>query len=194
MRSIFLSASIPNPTRHPRYYETMDVIAIRDSVRALATVALPSACLFWGGHPSITPLIRVVAESVGITGGPHVRLFQSAWFSDVLPDDNAAFEEYTLTEKGATLDESISIMRRHMLGSARFDAAVFIGGMEGIEVEFDLFREYHPNAPVFPIASTGAAAKLLYERHGEALDLPPELETSFTYPTLFRSLLALSAS
>ena len=193
MRSIFLLASIPDPARHPRYYETMDVIAIRDAVRALATVALPGACLFWGGHPSITPLIRVVAESVGITGGPHVRLFQSAWFSDVLPDDNAAFEEYALTEKGATLDESIAIMRRHMLGAARFDAAVFIGGMEGIEVEFDLFREHHPNAPVFPIASTGAAAKLLYERHAGALGLPSELETSFTYPTLFRSLLGLSA-
>jgi len=35
LKNIFLSASIPLPERDPKYYETADVIAIRDAVIAL---------------------------------------------------------------------------------------------------------------------------------------------------------------
>ena len=169
----------------------MDVIAIRDAVRALATVVLPDACLIWGGHPSITPLIRVVAESVGIMGGPHVRLFQSAWFSEVFPEDNAAFEQYELTPAQTTLEASIAVMRETMLSVANFDAAIFVGGMEGVEVEFEMFKKMHSDAKVFPVASTGAAAKIVYDRYRNKLELPVNLETNFAYPSLFRSLLQI---
>jgi hypothetical protein len=134
----------------------MDVVAIRDAARALATVVLPHATLFWGGHPSITPLIRVIAESTGLTGTDRVRLFQSAWFSAELPQDNAAFESYELTPRLATKDASVAAMRERILEAATFDAAIFIGGMEGVEIEFDMFREHHRGAAVFPVASTGA--------------------------------------
>jgi hypothetical protein len=190
-RSIFLSASIPDPKRHRRYYSTMDVIAIRDAARALATVVLPHATLYWGGHPSITPLIRVVAESMELTGNDRVRLFQSAWFSEQLPTDNAAFESYELTERKATLADSVAAMRDRMLGAAQFDAAIFIGGMEGVEVEFAMFRERHPNARVYPIASTGAAALRLFEQEGQRLELPSALLDDYAYPSLFRRLLEL---
>lgn len=191
MTAIFLSASVPDPKRHERYYTTADVVAIRDAVRAVATVVLPHASLHWGGHPAITPLIRVVAESVGITGTDRIRLFQSEWFTAALPKDNAAFESYELTPRRDTLDESIEVMRHVMLDSAEFDAAIFIGGMEGVEVEFDLFRRRHPTAPVFPVASTGAAARIVYEREREGLHLPAELERDYAYPSMFRRLLAL---
>lgn len=194
MKSIFLSASVPDPKRHERYHSTADVIAIRDAVRAIATVVLPHAALHWGGHPAITPLIRVVAESVGITGGERVRLFQSAWFSEVLPKDNAAFERYELTDKKNTLEESVAEMRRVMLNSAQFDAAVFIGGMEGIEVEYEMFRDRHPKAMIFPVASTGAAARILYDRLNDELDLPVDLARDYAYPSLFRRLLKLPVS
>ena len=59
MNKIFLSASIPLPDRHPKYIETADISAIRDAVNALAKVVIPNAILVWGGHPSITPLIRI---------------------------------------------------------------------------------------------------------------------------------------
>jgi hypothetical protein len=62
MTNIFLSASIPLPERHPKYYETADLIAIRDAVIALASIALPNHRIIWGGHPSITPLIYYVIE------------------------------------------------------------------------------------------------------------------------------------
>lgn len=193
-RTVFLAASIPDPKRDPAYFRTMDLIAIRDSVRALATVVLPHATLAWGGHPSITPLIRVVAESTGLTGEGRVRLFQSAWFGRALPKDNAAFESVELTPALATRRESVAAMRERMLDSARFDSAIFIGGMEGVEEEFDLFRAKHPEAAVHPIASTGAAARRLYDRERERLALGEELATLYAYPTLFRRLLRLPAT
>ena len=35
--------------------------------------------------------------------------------------------------------------------------------MDGIEVEFNMFKEYHPKAILLPIASTGAATKIVYD-------------------------------
>lgn len=58
MKNIFLSASIPLPERDEKYIGTADIIAIRDAVIALTTVVLPHHRLIWGGHPSITPLIK----------------------------------------------------------------------------------------------------------------------------------------
>lgn len=195
MKAIFLSASVPLPERHERYHSTSDVIAIRDAVRALATVVLPHAELHWGGHPSITPLIRVVAQDIGVTDAAHVHLYQSAFFSKILPTDNAAFERYVLTNEApagnATRDDSLAAMRQAMIGATRFDAGIFIGGMEGVEEEFDLFRQLNPEAIVLPIASTGAAAQLVFERERQALNLPDELLTEYSYPTLFRRLIGL---
>lgn len=191
MKAIFLSASVPDPRRDARYHTTADIIAIRDSIRALATVVLPHASLTWGGHPAITPLIRVVAESVGVTEGDRVRLYQSAWYSEVLPSDSAAFERYVLTPKMDTKDRSDRRMREQMLTEGTFDAAIFIGGMEGVEEEYQMFRQLYPRATTFPVASTGAAAALIYEREREVLRFPTELKDDFAYPTLFRRLLDL---
>ena len=48
-----------------------------------------------------------------------------------------------------------------MLSRTDLDAAVFIGGMDGSEEEFKIFKNFHPNAKVLPVAATGGAAKLL---------------------------------
>ena len=45
--------------------------------------------------------------------------------------------------------------REARLGTLGFSAAVFIGGMEGVEREFHIFRSFHPDTPAFPIVSTG---------------------------------------
>lgn len=50
-----------------------------------------------------------------------------------------------------------------MLSEFDFSAAVFIGGMEGIEVEYKMFKEKYPNALILPIASTGAATRIIYD-------------------------------
>ncbi len=191
VRHIFLSASVPDARRDPRYYTSADLVAIRDSVKALATVILPHASLCWGGHPAITPLVRWVAEDMKVTGAERVRLFQSAWFIDRMPTDNAAFESYVLTERRENESDSIAEMRAVMLRSAEFEAAIFIGGMEGVEEEFRLFRERFPEAVLLPIASTGGAAAIVYEQERERSNLPEELLNNYAYPSLFRRLLAL---
>ena len=67
LRNIFLSASIPLKERHPRYYDTADIVAIRDAVISLASVVLPKHRLIWGGHSSITPIIYYVMEKFGLS-------------------------------------------------------------------------------------------------------------------------------
>jgi SLOG cluster3 family len=48
-------------------------------------------------------------------------------------------------------------------GAIAYQAGVLIGGMEGVEEEFALFKQSYPKAAVLPIASTGGAALLVYK-------------------------------
>ena len=54
-------------------------------------------------------------------------------------------------------------MRKQMIAETAFDVGVFIGGIEGVLEEFELFRFVHRQALVWPIASTGAAALQIFE-------------------------------
>lgn len=186
LNQIFLSASIPLPERNPIFYETADFIAIRDSVRALATVVIPNAHLVWGGHPSITPLIRYVLNILKVESKKHVTVYQSMFFESSFPEDNVAFENIKFTEKKQTISESIRHMRIKMMLENNFSAGIFIGGMEGISDEYNLFKEYHPTALVIPIGSTGAASKLLYD---EIPNLDKRLMSDYAYMSLFRDIL-----
>ena len=47
MKNIFLSASIPLPERHPKYYDSADIIAIRDAVIALASLVIGKHKIIW---------------------------------------------------------------------------------------------------------------------------------------------------
>lgn len=40
-----------------------------------------------------------------------------------------------------------------------FEAGVFIGGMNGVEEECEIFTKLHPNAKVLALGSPGGAAK-----------------------------------
>jgi hypothetical protein len=59
--------------------------------------------------------------------------------------------------------------------------------MEGIIDEFKMFKEMHPNALIIPIASTGAAAKILYNNRPQYYDA--RLKNDYAYMALFRDLL-----
>lgn len=186
---IFLSASVPDPTRHRRFFDTADVIAIRDAVRALATVALPQSLLVWGGHPAITPLIRLVADSLGVQVQEHVWLYQSEFFREIAPSDNDAFAHVVWTEAvDGSRDLSLARMRQEMLRGP-FRAGVFIGGMEGVLDEFEMFRQGHPEARLLPVASTGAAAREIYDENPGRY--PQDLLREYAYVALFRRLLEI---
>jgi hypothetical protein len=187
LNKVFLSASIPDPKRDRKYYDTADVIAIRDAVRALATIVIPKAHLVWGGHPSITPLIRYVMERMNGNLKNHITLYQSFFFEDIFTKDNFAFENIVLTEKRNSQEESIELMRMKLFNENDFKIGIFVGGMEGVSDEFKLFQKRHPGALVLPIASTGAAAKILFERQPQKFDI--RLKNDYAYMALFRDLL-----
>lgn len=215
MKNIFLSASIPLPERHAKYYDSADIIAIRDAIIALVSVSLDKYRIIWGGHPSITPLVYYVMERMIINNlqredysliltdeekekvnrqlkakiQKHVKLYQSLYFKEIFPEDNEKFENIVFTENVGDIHSSIQLMREKMFSENEFSAAVFIGGMDGIEVEFNMFKEKHPNALLLPVASTGAATKIVYENL-----LPDELKNErlvkdYGYMSLFQKLL-----
>src|SRR5271167_365037 len=164
--AIFLSASIPRADRAERYFKTADPLAITAATKALVTVTLGRRLLVWGGHPSITPMIWAAAEDMRIDYGAWVHLFQSKLFQDDFPVENARFRNVTYVDPvGNDEEKSVEAMRLCMLAQNRFafTAGAFIGGMEGIEKEFDLFKRHYPNAPALPVASTGGAALLLFQ-------------------------------
>jgi hypothetical protein len=186
LTKIFLSASIPNKERNAKYHDTADIVAIRDAVRALATVVIPKTQLIWGGHPAITPLIRYILSKMDTDLKEHVTIYQSDFFRKFFPEDNGFFENIEIIPANKDRDSSLLDMRNAMMAND-FKAGVFIGGMEGVEDEFSMFREMHPNALVLPVSSTGAAAKIIYN---ELYPKPDErLLTDYAYMALFRDLL-----
>lgn len=187
LNKVFLSASIPYPDRDKKFYDTADIVSIRDAVRALATVVIPKAHLVWGGHPSITPLIRFVMDKMNVDLKRHVTLYQSLFFEEYFPPDNFAFENIVLTERRNNRNESLELMRSKLVNENDFKVGIFIGGMEGINDEYLLFKERHPNALILPIASTGAASRILYESQPQAYDI--RLKNDYAYMALFRDIL-----
>lgn len=188
LNKVFLSASIPYPDRDKKFYDTADIVSIRDAVRALATVVIPKAHLIWGGHPSITPLIRFVMDRMNVNLKTHITLYQSLFFEEYFPSDNFAFENIVLTEKRNNRDESLELMRNKLINENDFKVGIFIGGMEGINDEYEIFKESHPNALILPIASTGAAANILYKNQHQNFDI--RLKSDYAYMALFRDLLS----
>lgn len=187
LNKIFLSASVPLQERDQRSFETADIIAIRDAVRALATVVVPRAILVWGGHPAITPLIRYVIGKMDVDLKTHVTLYQSEFFKDIFPPDNFDFENIQLVAAEKDRSTSLETMRNEMIKGNDFKAGIFIGGMQGILDEYKLFREVHPDALVLPVASTGAAALDLFK---EIKPEPPiSLLQNYAYMDLFEELL-----
>ena len=188
IKNIFLSASIPLQERNPEYIETADIIAIRDAVIALTTVVLPYHRLIWGGHPSITPLIYYVMERLNLNIQEHITLYQSRFFEKYFPEDNNKFENIVFTDVvDNDREKSLLYMRHKMLDESEFSAGIFIGGMEGVEEEYDMFIEKHPKALALPIASTGAAAKKIYDER--FTDKNERLVKDYAYMSLFQKYL-----
>jgi hypothetical protein len=116
-----------------------------------------------------------------------VTLYQTEFYHADFPEDNADFENIRFTAAvPGNLEASLQVMREQMLREKDITCGIFIGGMDGVITEFDMFREILPKASFFPIASTGAAAKIIYDRHKWQDDL---LKRELTYPTLFRRIL-----
>jgi hypothetical protein len=191
--SIFLSASIPDPGR---WEGEFDALEITDAVVALARTALTAGVrLITAAHPTIAPLLLYVAAELPDDLEARVTIYQSAIFEKILPAATQRFEvegiatiNWTEAVEGESSeignrDRSLELMRRQMLEETQPSAAVFVGGMEGIEEEFALFNELRPESPTYPIAAPGGEARRLVER----MESPPvpELLVARVYPTLW---------
>lgn len=160
MKRIFLSASVPEQGRG-NFYETADPFLIQFAVRELLTVCLGRFQIVWGGHPAITPMVWAVCEDLGVEYAKSVKLFQTKFFEDRFPIENERFGNviYVAAFKGDR-EKSLLKMRKRML-KGRFEAAVFIGGMEGVVAEYEIFRSLHPDTMVLPVSTPGGAAAQL---------------------------------
>lgn len=182
MINVFLSASVPLPDRDRKFFETADVFLIREAIRALVEVVLPKGHITFGGHPAITPLMSLYAKTAKL-GNDRITVYQSGFFLGKFPRENDEFADVRYTDAVENdLGQSIQLMRNEMLTSRDFDAAVLIGGMEGIRDEARLFREHNPKAKILPVPATGAAAAIEY-REG---NYPKNLANEISFASLFR--------
>ena len=185
--NVFLSASVPLPSRNRLYFETADVVAIRDAIKALAYRVLEQGSVTFGGHPAITPLLALILREAFADRRGSVVLYQSEFFSKRFPTENDEFIDVRIIpEVDADQARSLHAMRVEMLSHRAFDAAVFIGGMEGILDEYTMLREIDPNVPCYPVASTGGACLSLYQRYDNIFDR--RLADELTYQTLFNQV------
>lgn len=124
-----------------------------------------------GGHPAITPMIWSICEDLGVDYSGAVVLYQSTFFKDRYPEENDRFHNVVFTNAVAgDREASLLLMREEMLWRDDLVAAVFIGGMEGVEAEHELFRKFHPAAKVLPVPSPGGAALNLAKDQGYFAD------------------------
>lgn len=162
MGAIFLSASIPILGRAP-FDQDIQPQMIQAAVSALATVVLGRRVLVWGGHPAITPMLWAASEELGVEYANSVRLFQSKfWTEEDFPEENKRFGNVVYIDAVVgDREKSLEAMRLSMFRSETFEAAVFIGGMEGIFDEHKMFSSLYPKAKCIPVAITGGAARTL---------------------------------
>jgi hypothetical protein len=190
-QAIFLSASVPD--RELDKYEPRP-LEIRECVLALVAIALQDRQLVFGGHPAISPLVLHAARSLNAV--KNVVIFQSRWYEDMLPPEAKEFENPRWTERRGNREDSLALMREEMLTSEDFSylAGVFIGGMDGVEAEYQMFTKKCRGTPAWPIASTAGMAGLLWKdwepkgRWGSE-SIKRRLQTDKCYRALFRDLL-----
>lgn len=184
-RSVLLCASFPSEKRG-KAVSPYDVDAIADAVTAMTRAILEAnGRIAFGGHPTITPLILLIASSR--SERQLVDVYQSEWFvHEITPEtrrlEDLGYGKIHWTKREESLASSISTLRKVMLKESNPLGAVFVGGMDGLFEEYRLFRQEYPERPCIPIKGPGGAANRL-----DPVGIPEELKerlTSLRYPFL----------
>jgi len=119
--------------------------------------------LVFGGHPAITPMIACRSASPGPRVSAIASFCSKSIFPTELPPDNKSFERVEIIDHVPNdLTRSVALMRQAMLADP-FDVGIFIGGMDGVEDEYNQFREKESECP-------GLASRI--HRRGRGRDLP----------------------
>jgi hypothetical protein len=199
-RTVFLSASIPDPTRWSGSYDARE---ITDAVVAASRAVLTAGgTLVTAAHPTIAPLLLYVAAEFPRTEDQPVSVvtYQSSLFEDVLPEATRRFQASGIGEfrfvpavQGeepipGRSSQSLLVMRQQMFDETEPAAAIFVGGMDGIRDEFELLSGRDPQPFAYPVGAPG----------GEAARLSPTVDSELTsllasgevYPSVFRAVIA----
>ena len=189
--TVLLSASVPTKERSAEFRKIPNAqTQIEQAVIALArNVFQAGGQLIFGGHPSISPLVLMVAmeydqkskEIENIQRNEPqlkpINIYQSEAFREVMPQQTIDLlnlgladiiwteaidgEKYNPELKGQPqCPRSLWLMRTKMINQ-NIDALVCIGGMEGTMDEFRLFSDYHSRKPIYVFESTGGASEIL---------------------------------
>ncbi len=167
---VFLSASLPDELAgSPGARELYNAIGLLTH-----EVVAAGGRIVFGGHPSITPLVREAVKQLGKRD--VVDLYQLRRFEESAPeeihDDGVFSEIHWIETDGDDIDAELARMRDRMAEAAR--AAVFAGGKTtdhygktpGIRDEYQRFVARHPEGPVYLVGLLG----------GETLKLIEEME------------------
>lgn len=172
-RTIFLSASIPEPTTSlsKEWPVKSDLCkkAIESLVRRIITQ--PDTYLVCAYNPTITPIMVDAYNALANKFSKHSFFTQVQLFQGMCYDNPSKFREILLNSH----DD--------------FFAGMFIGGGKDVLEEYDIFKLLHKKAFTIPIAGTGGAAKLIYECHPHTFqsDIYQYLDISSNYDMLFCS-------
>lgn len=149
MSAIFLSASVPLAGRR-HYHEAADSFSIQLAVRKLVIAVIERQRIVWGGHPAITRMIWAICKDLNINYAKSVVLYQSRFFQEHFPEENKHFANVVFVDAvPGDREASLLRLREAMLSREDLRGAVFIGGMEGVEAEYALFKRFHPNVTRF---------------------------------------------
>lgn len=218
--AIFLSAGIPDRNVEvwkPDVLAIREAVLALVSV----VMAESKFDLVFGGHPAISPLVEHAARTLKAAHRvfifqadffeaiipPEAKAFENFEFIKMSREQRKRVEQLRQELKRDSLSDTqkkelqealaeerndcLEKMRTKMVQSRSFVAGVFIGGMEGVEEEWKIFRTKCPDAMVLPIASTGGAARKLWDDDAGSFD--PETrrltEDSKRYRGLFRKVL-----
>jgi len=174
---IFFSVSLPSADRHQNYYLNTNPLNITNAVVSfIESILKRNGKIIFGGHPTISPLVLTVAKKfISILNGEkdpvRIYIYQSEMFKDKISKFTNELLDLGIgkiiwTKSINDLREkSLYDMRVQMLKEHNISAGIFIGGMEGIEEEFDLFKEIYPETPMYLIGSSGGATKILFEKY-----------------------------
>ena len=149
--TIFLSAGVPDP-RTALFAATADPVAIGAAVSALIFVTMGRRRLVWGGQPAITAMVRVAAEDMGVEFGSWVRLYQSDYFEDDFPEENAAFSNVTYTPKvDGDRNASLMRMRERIFSEVDFGRQGALEFENFLDVAAALKDSKLSNSAIFPL-------------------------------------------
>lgn len=184
MKSVFLSASVPVKGRGDFYLDSEPYL-IQLAVREFVLSVLGKRKIIFGGHPSITPMIWAICEDLSISFADNVEIYQSRYFDGMYPDENLNVENIKYVDAVPNSRENSLIkLWETMLSTNGLEAALFIGGMDGVLKEYDIFIKLNPEATVLALSSPGGASKQLARQLG--MDNSEE-DRTLNYRKLFQS-------